>query len=321
MALKDFGNLFKPENKLYLVLVLWILIGYAVFQFFNWTVGAIIFLPLIGLCIILLIVALISRKPVNETSKKMFILPIIVAVVFLSLFVFIAMGLFIIGIISYIFITAIFIMLGFFDMGMKIDKKVSNGVMRAGIFIGGIAVSILALYFSTDLLGILFNVEYNPMNLSFGIIIVIIAISVLGLIFSLRRKKLPVWMGVFFLGVAIYAIYLNYSVLSDFAEQLNPEAASNTTLILFFLNLFLLIYTISGIVGEKVNTISAKARIFGFDTVLIWLIFATASYELAKGMPTMNVTTLKSIIVLALFIPLSALMGLYGILRYKKLTK
>lgn len=325
MAFKDLGQLFKKEKRLYLFLVVWILLGYTVFQFVSeeyWNIGMWIYLPLIGFCLVLLVVAIISRKPLNETSKKTFIIPIIIAVVFVSLFLVIAMVMIFVGIFTYIIITAIFIMLGFFNAGINVDKKISNGFMRACLFFGGTIISVLILYYVTPLLKLLVPSEtYNPMGLAFPIIFVIVGLAVFGAIIALGRKTLPAWLGILFIGVAIYAIYLNYSVLSDIAEQFSPESSSNISLGLFLANLVLLIYTISGLIGEKAEVIKDKTKIFGADTILIWLIFSVACYELAKGMPTMNISTYKSIIVMVLFIPLTILMGLYGILRYRKLIK
>ena len=80
--------------------------------------------------------------------------------------------------------------------------------------------------------------------------------------------------------------------------------------------------TIGGLLGEKAEIIGDKIKIFGADTIIIWLIMSVASYEFAKGMPDMNIAMFKTIVVFVLFIPLIFLLGLYGMKNYeKKLAK
>lgn len=108
---------------------------------------------------------------------------------------------------------------------------------------------------------------------------------------------------------------------SRLANNSGSTSSIPTQIALYFLSLFLLLNTIGGLITEKVNVLKAKLRIFGKDTILMWLIFSVASFEFAAGIPTSQLEIVRYIIVYVFFIPLLIFMTLYGIHNYSNITK
>jgi ribosomal protein L40E len=153
------------------------------------------------------------------------------------------------------------------------------------------------------------------------IIIIIIFFGIIGAVHSLRGR-LYAWMGIFFVWVAIYSIYLMIAILySILSTDGGTTSSIPVQIALYFLSLFLLLNTIGGLLTEKSDVLKAKLRIFGPDTILMWLIFSVASFEFGAVVPDSQLVIIRYVIVYVFFIPLLIFMTIYGIRNYDKISK
>ena len=333
MAFKDLMLLKEKEYRLYLILVVWLIIGYTLIQFEVLFIAAfIVFLFLLIISFLLFLVSLFSyKKKLRDMSKKRLIISIIIIVLFglfiIQIFVYIAVVMFYLAIISYILITSIFTMYYFYQLGVKIDDylyKLPTSLKkfeRWCFFIGGIIISIVSLIVATIISLSVTSGTAETAWVAGVIIVIIIFFGIIGALHSLRGR-LYAWMGIFFVWVAIYTIYLMIAILySRLATDGGGTWSIPAQIALYFLSLFLLLNTIGGLIAEKADIIKDKLKIFGPDTVLIWLIFSVASFEFGAGVPTSELTILRYVIVYVLFIPLLIIMTIYGIYNYGTITK
>ena len=157
MVFAELKKLFtEKEYRLFMVLVLWLLIGFTIFQFKDlipiW-VGYVIFVPLLVICAILFIISLIFRADLKELTLKKTVIYCLIAFVIIIVFFYIAALLFIfiflIALISYVLITATFYMYSCYDFSVDLDEKVKNiegsggKVLRWVIFLGFALISIV----------------------------------------------------------------------------------------------------------------------------------------------------------------------------------
>jgi len=127
-------------------------------------------------------------------------------------------------------------------------------------------------------------------------------------------------MGAFFVWVSIYTIYLMISIIYKMSSYNQGVSSIEIIISLYFFNLFLFIYTISSLISKKAEILRNKLKLFGPDTILLWLIFSLASYELAI-VSIEKALIAKYIIVYVLFVPLLIIVSLYGLLKYKNMQK
>ena len=58
------------------------------------------------------------------------------------------------------------------------------------------------------------------------------------------------------------------------------------------------------------------------DAVIMWLIFSKAAYEIAKAAdPRIAADLINAVLGFFLFVPLFAIAGIYGIIKYGKVKK
>jgi len=217
----------------------------------------------------------------------------------------------------------------FYILGIRIDDFLYNlpslvkKIERWLFFIGGIIFSILLIIGAVIISELITGgtekaIGFNTSAVALIIVAIIIFFAIIGL-----RGRLNVWMGIFFVWVAIYTIYLMISIIySRISVGGGNTLSIPIQILLYFFNLFLLLWTIGGLIGEKAKIIKEKLRIFGSDTIVMWLIFSMASFEFASaGIETMDVDIFRYIAVYVLFIPLLFIMGIYGIHNYGNIIK
>jgi len=103
-------------------------------------------------------------------------------------------------------------------------------------------------------------------------------------------------------------------------------------------DLLILLYALSTLMGSQAELLSKKFKRFGLDSVIIWLILSKVSYEFihyfpsdiitAINIPLLNefayladeaiINTIKNIAVLGFFILLLGILGMYEIIKYAK---
>jgi len=267
----------EKEYRLFLVLVLWLLIGFSIFQFKDFIpiwLGYVIFLPLLVICAILFILSLIFRNGI--------------------------------------------------DLDEKIHKVegAGRGVLKWIMFLGGTIISIIIMVillvigrFWARTTG---EVQFSFDGMTTVMMVIMIFLLVIGIIF-LFRGKLNAWLGVFFLFVSVYFLYLMISAYFIITSSGDTTYNFGLRLALYLFDVLLIIYTTTTLIGKKTEVLSEKLKFIKPDGILMWLIFSKAAYEFAKaGLENINIGVFNAIAGLLVFVVLFFVAGLYGIVSYGK---
>ena len=335
MGFSDLKLLKEKEYRLYLVLIIWMLIGFTFLQFDVLViVGIIIFIPLLVVSFIFIINAVLPFKQLRDMSFKRIVITIVVfLLVFLLLIniVFpIIVNLFYLGIISYILITAVFTIYYFYELGKKIDDylyKLPSKLRhfeRWCVFLGGTIFSIILLISATIISEVATGGTQEAIGFNTAVVatIIVVIIIIFGIVGALRaiRGRLYAYLGIFFIGIAIYTIYLMISIIFTSLSG-GGSSSVGAQILLYFLNLFILLNTIGSLLGEKTELLKEKLKIFNADTILMWLIFSISSFVLASGGSQAEIDLFRLLLVYILFIPLLIIMGLYGFYDYTNIIR
>jgi hypothetical protein len=339
MVIEDLKALFiEKENRLVLILTIWLLVGFTIFsfpRFFSREIGYLIFPPLLGFCFVFFVISLITRRDLRELNWILLLLTvgiaILLAVLFTGIWRFILRFLYRFGIISYIFITAIFYMYACYKYAFKADEKAynleepKNHILRWILFIGGTILSLFIIRIVAIVGANWARKSPKVMDglalVGFIIMVIMVVLAVLGIL-TIFIKRLNAWLGVFFLLVTLLAIYLLFSAYYALGSSGNTTYDLWLEIGLYLFDLGLIIYTISTIIGEKSEKISETLRIMKVDAIIMWLIFSKAAYELANAAdPRIAADVLNSILGFLLFIPLLIIAGIYGIKKYGKIKE
>ncbi len=354
------------QNWRYLALVIWLLVGVATIQFPNVIVsriGVLIFLPFLVFLMFLFILSLISKKDINEYPVWKIILFLICSLPIMLVIGVILIAMFAISIISYFFFTSWFILFGSYLAGNKVDTKLRKTkfllLFRYIIFFGGTLGSLVLLYFFiigpalmpafiSELTTLQLPAYFNVVYVAVGIVIIALAIFCLLYMFGAHFNG---WFGIFAPIVSIYTlflvvkIYLGLEDTSVITPQTQTGASIWTDIGVIAVDLLILLYALSTLMGSQAELLSKRFKRFGLDTVIIWLILSKVSYEFihyfpsdiisAIPIPLLNefanladeaiINTTKNIAVLVFFILLLGILGMYEIIKYakdkKKLSK
>jgi hypothetical protein len=333
----------EKENKLYLILLVYLIIGYTIFRIFILInlalIGAIIYFPILGFTSFFWFLSLLNRK-ITEYSTAKIILLLIIDCILMILLLFVIVIIIIISVFSYIFFTSLFLLYGCFKMSKEIDERLyyKHGAWfwRGLEFWGGLAISLLFIYLAfvgtfeaismTDAPEII-SIAYIAM------IIVIICLAIYGLIHSFGRK-FNGWLGSYFLLVTIYTVYLVLKVFLGLTGGGGESSSLSTIILLLILDLFILVYSISSIIGKQGKYAAEKFKRFKQETLILWLIFSKAAWEFALNFPYgalgivqafgityyseigSIVNTVSNIGVLIIFLILVVIFGYSGIQSY-----
>ncbi|MFX1337363.1 MAG: hypothetical protein ACFFDK_01995 [Promethearchaeota archaeon] len=335
MGIKDLKILFEKEKRVYLILAIWLIIGYTIFQFSPSSLLAIfLFLPLLLTCLIYFIISLILKDKIQEYSWKVFLIALIIAIllrIFLVatligslIIVFIA----IIGLNLFFFITTIFTSKDWYDRTIKWDEKVQNWpkpvniLVRIGLFFGGAIIASFGLFlFATLALNVKdtsYNYQLVITSVLFDMMVVIWLLFIIGII-SVFFGRINYWLGIFFIFITILAINIIISVV---IFEFGPSSVFLPFLIIqYLINLYLLLGSIAIIFGEQSKIIAKKLRIFTSESMIVFLIFTMASMEYCAGIAKEIVSEIQ-LVVTALAIPiLIFIFAIYGIYTYNKKHK
>ena len=331
MVFSDLKKIIEKENRLFFILVVLLIIGFTLSQFGLLYYGRFIFVFLLGICMVLFIAAMIFRIDLKHLSHKQIILYFIIAVAitFLLLMRFYLgniffQGFFVLGIVSYVAITSAFSMYYCYKLGVEIDEKIHMkglGWLRWLIFLGCTFISIIFML-SISRLGITLQESDVEVDFAFGVValiltIIVIFLAIIGGLYVLKGK-LNAWLGVFFIWVAVYTLYLMLNAYFNLSSS-ESEYSLPVTIALYIFDLFLILYTIGKLIGERSEIISEKLKILKSDAILIFLLFSKAAYEFgATEITAIDASRFGAIWGFVLFIPLLFITGLYGILNYSK---
>jgi len=334
MGIKDLVILKEREYRLFLVLVICLLVGFSFMQFkTTQIVGFVIFFPLLAISVILFFISFILKKNLKEMSFKSIIKYCILAIplflVFTVIILYAFIFLFLLSIISYIFITSLFTLHNCYKWGVRVDEKLYklpsliNFLTRVISFIGGFAFSIIlmmsifwviSLNFFPE--GVFSNLGVIPMLM----ILIFVFLFLVCLLFLLLGK-FNTWIGVFLLYASFYACYLIFKAFLTAFQGEGSILALPIQIVLFLFDLFLLLVTIGSLIGKKAEILSNKLKFIKPDVILIWLIFSKAANEFASGFPDNEMSNVNIIISFIVFIPILLFMSLYGMVNYFKLKK
>lgn len=116
----------EKENKLYLILLIYLLIGYAALRILTLMnlalIGAIVYFPILGFTSFFWFLSLLNRK-ITEYSTTKIILLLIIDCVLMIILLFVIAAIIIVSIFSYIFFTSLFLLYGCFKMSKEIDER------------------------------------------------------------------------------------------------------------------------------------------------------------------------------------------------------
>ncbi len=346
-TIDNLKKLFSKEYWRYSVLVVWLLIGISVIQF--WPIaGIIIFLPFLTFLLFLYLLSIFSKKNIEEYSPRKILLLLLISLPLMLLVSLILVILFVISIILYIFFTSWFILYGCYLSGKQIDEQLkkrryhsfTRGIELFGGFI--LSIFLLVIFSVTSITYAIMSPEIpvflNAVFIIVGIIIIAFSVICTRLVF---KKILVGWTGVFFILIVCYTFFLVLKVFLGLGSS--GGSSLSTKIVLLLLDFFIIIYSISTILGSQAKLLTAKLKYFGIDTVLIGLIFSKVAYEFSVNFPYellkfvpffssipyieyiadvgSDLNLYKNIAVLICFLFLLIIIGIYEIRKYILIEK
>ena len=355
--LDNLKQLLEKRNRLYLILVIWLIFGIVIIDFLP-IVGIIIFIPYLAFLIFLYLVSIVFKKDIRDFSKLSLIGLILISLPLMLIIIVILFILFPFSLISYLFMTSWFILYGILLLSKRADKALkqhkAKKLTRGIEFFGGISVAITLLFLfylapMLDVQKMIFEAKF-PIYLNYAYLIIGIAILSLAVIclIYMFKKSFNAWFGLFSIIIAGYTFFL---VLKIFLGITSLESTSSTDLVteigLLIADILIIVYAISTLMGTHAELLAKQLKYFGIDTIFIWLLFSKASYEFVANFPyeilldfseniaagsstvvpilrlidflNYDVITLaKNIVILVFFILLLGLIGLWEIRKYNR---
>jgi hypothetical protein len=311
--IENLKKLLLKENRKYLILVIWLLVCITIIQLpFQFSIqmlgnqidlldliGVVIYVPFLTFLVFTFLYSLFAKKDVKEVAAWKVLLTFFLTLPLLIFLIPILVGLFLFSIISYIFFTSWFILFGAYLTSKRLDdsfkRRVHSSFYRSIEFVGGSIFSILllGLYLSeSQVIGALIGFTFTQTVydiLNFVVILVgliIITFILVGVIY-IFKKIFNAWLGVFSLFVVIYTFFLLVKIFFAIKSIGGESTSIATQFILLFLDLFILLYAISTLMGSQVEMLRKRLKIkrIGVDSILIWLVFSKVSYEFIHNYP------------------------------------
>jgi len=211
----------------------------------------------------------------------------------------IMVGIFLFSLFSYVFFTSWFILYGTYLSSKRLDetlkRRVHSSFYRVIQFFGGSILSIVLLVtylFEAqsigDLIGLTFTqAVYDTLNYAVIFIgIIVILFIIVGIVFMFKRI-FNAWLGMFSLSVVIYTFYLLIKIFLAIRSIGGVESSIATQIIMLIVDLLILLYSISTLMGSQAELLSKNIGIkrIGVDSVLIWLVFSKVAYEFIHNYP------------------------------------
>ena len=348
--LENISKLKEKENKIFLFLLIWFLIAFTVMQisiYLNYAIlGIFFYFPLLGFTLFLWIISF-SNVKIREYSYPKLLLLILLEFLLVIVFVILTVIFMIVSIFSYIFFTSFFSLYGCYQMGKELDERLYyrklSWLWRGLEFFGGLILSVLLLlvflfatWEATRIVGVT-----EIISVAYIVVIGVIASLTVYMLVSSVKKKFNAWLGTYFLLITFYTFYLVLRIFMGIASETGPTsstsddlAASGIFVALLLLDIFILIYSISCILGSQGEILAEKLPRFKQETLLLWLIFSKISWEYAANFPygTLGIVqeigiqevqilgillrVVVSVVVLIIFIVLTVVFGVKGIRRY-----
>jgi len=312
-TIENLKKLGLKENRKYLVLIIWLLVNITIIQLpFEisvniigvWVdlldlIGVITYVPFLTFLAFTFLYSLIAKKDIKEVTSGKILLVFFLTLPLLFFLIPIMVGIFLFSIFSYIFFTSWFILYGAYLSSKRLDdslkRRVHSSFYRVIQFFGGsiLSVVLLAAYLlGSEDIGILLGLTFTPAvyeTLNYVVIfigIIVLIFIIVGIVFMFK-KIFNAWLGMFSLSVVIYTFYLLVKIFLALRSTGGEETSITTQIIMLIVDLFILIYSISTLMGSQAELLSKKIRIkrIGVDSVLIWLVFSKVAYEFIHNYP------------------------------------
>lgn len=341
----------EKENKIFLFLLIWFILAFTVMQisiYLNYAIiGIFFYFPLLGFTLFLWIISF-SNVKIREYSYPKLLLLILLEFLLVIVFVILTVIFMIVSIFSYIFFTSFFSLYGCYQMGKELDERLYyrklSWLWRGLEFFGGLILSVLLLlvflfatWEATRIVGVT-----EIISVAYIVVLVVIASLTVYMLVSSVKKKFNAWLGTYFLLITLYTFYLVLRIFMGITSDPGTETSSSSEDLaatgifvgLLLLDLLILIYSISCILGSQGEILAEKLPRFKQETLLLWLIFSKISWEYAANFPygTLGIVqeigiqevqilgillrVVVSVIVLIIFIVLTIVFGVKGIRRY-----
>lgn len=312
-TIENLKKLLLEENRKYLILVIWLLVNITFIQIpFQFSIqilgfqidlldliGVIIYVPFLTFLVYIFLYSLLAKKDVKKVATWKIFLTLFLSLPIMFFLIPIMVGIFIFSIISYVFFTSWFILYGAYLTSKRIDDSLKRCIhstfYRSIEFVSSSIFSILllGLYLSEsqgigDLIGFTFTqIIYDALNLVVILVgLIIITFIIVGVIYVFK-KIFNAWLGIFSLLVVIYTFYLLVKVFFAIKSIGGDEASIPTQIIMLIIDLFILLYAISTLMGSQAEILSKRLNFkrIGVDSILIWLVFSKVAYEFIHNYP------------------------------------
>ena len=312
-TIENLKKLGLKENKKYLILVIWLLVNITIIQLpFQFSIqilgnqidlfdliGIVIYLPFLTFLVFIFLYSLFAKKDVKEVAAWKIFLALFLSLPLMFFLIPIMVGIFLFSILSYIFFTSWFILYGAYLTSKRLDdsfkRRVHSSFYRSIEFVGGSIFSLLllALYLSESqgigaLIGFTFTqTVYDTLNLVIIVVgLIIVAFILVGIIY-IFKKIFNAWLGMFSLSVVIYTFFLLVKIFFAIKSIGGESTSIATQFILLFLDLFIILYAISTLMGSQAELLSKRLKFkrIGVDSILIWLVFSKVAYEFIHNYP------------------------------------
>ena len=301
------------ENRKYLILVVWLLVNIIIIQLpFEFTIqifainidlldliGVITYLPFLAFLVFIFLYSLATKKDVKEIASWKVLLTFFLTLPILIVIVPILVVLFLFSLFSYVFFTSWFILYGAYLSSKRLDnslkRRVHSSFYRGIQFFGGSILSIVLLVayvFGSQTIGEMIGLTFTQAvydRLNYAVIFIggiIVIFIIVGIVFMFKRI-FNAWLGMFSLSVVIYTLYLLIKIFLAIRSIGGVESSIATQLVMLIVDLLILIYSISTLMGSQAEILSKRIGIerIGVDSVLIWLVFSKVAYEFIRNYP------------------------------------
>ena len=333
MGFKNLKVLLEKENRPYLILAIWLLVGYTVFEFVTYGLfGMVVLLLLVITCFLYFLLTLITKQKSSQKPLLYLLIcvlisyPIALFLQFLGSVGILILGIFfMIGAYFWIISTALFTMENCYKKTLEWDEKIKNWltpvnyIVRIGLFLVGAYISLVIIAQFTRFALYLVKepshfYELIIMFVYLSMWFTVIILFLVGLI-AILFKRINLWLGLFFIFIVIYAINIMIGAI-----QWEFEGSANILPLQigqYFYKLYLLLSSIALLVSKRAEKIAKKIKIRP-GIILIWLIFSMAMFELGMGMIGRTLIRFQLNLTAVLFPILALVFGIYSIIRRSK---
>ena len=312
-TIENLKKLGLKENRKYLILVIWLLVNITIIQLpLEYSVqifainidlldliGVVTYIPFLTFLVFIFLYSLATKNDVKEIASWKVLLTFFLTLPLMFFLILIMVGIFLFSLFSYVFFTSWFILYGAYLSSKRLDdsfkRRVHSSFYRVIQFFGGSFLSVVLLVAYVlgsqtigDLIGLTFTqAVYDRLNYAVIFIgIIVIIFIIVGIVFMFKRI-FNAWLGMFSLSVVIYTFYLLIKIFLALRSTGGVESSIATQLIMLIVDVLILIYSISTLMGSQAELLSKNIGIkrIGVDTILIWLVFSKVAYEFIHNYP------------------------------------